>query len=411
MTERKCVWQCRLACGVLSILITVLFVGCVTDPPTAPITLESSKGVASPSRLAEEDSSRPLTREEEYIRKADEILLPKSRGNMYFEVFQSMRNGSLCTQGEYNSTLGAVYYVGDTFFWWDSSDLTVADGDEFIRHMYWCGTYTYTTVQGRERTVHAYSTDHDLAVAFVRRKFGLYDETEQAAGSINSSPSTTDESIGQPRLVGTGTGFFVTNDGYILTCYHVVKDGQLFGVIANDDSLMTAHLVSFDDGNDLALLKVDSASTPVNFGRQVAVRVGEPVFTVGFPSPDVQGYVPKVTKGIVSSLTGLKDDVRVMQFDAAIQPGNSGGPLLTEDGRVVGVVNARAAELFYANATGALAQNVNFAVKRDFVMAFLQGQSDVCPKLRTLGGNSGKPEDTVADTMSSVVLIAAFVSE
>ena len=132
---------------------------------------------------------------------------------------------------------------------------------------------------------------------------------------------------------------------------------------------------------------------------------------VGFPSPDVQGYVPKVTKGIVSSLTGLKDDVRVMQFDAAIQPGNSGGPLLTEDGRVVGVVNARAAELFYANATGALAQNVNFAVKRDFVMAFLQGQSDVCPKLRTLGGNSGKPEDTVAATMSSVVLIAAFVSE
>lgn len=322
-----------------------------------------------------------------------------------------MATGSLCIRGEYNYQLSKWFYTGDIFYWVDSSNATIADEDIFHGDMYWCGTYTYTTVKKVERTVHVYTTKYDLAIQLVRKQFNLYDPPDQGANTNTPPTSETTASSAQPILVGCGTGFFVTTDGYLLTCLHVIKKGHSYSVLSNSGVVKAASLVGFDEVMDLALLKVDCVSQPLNFGSIDNIRLGEAVFTIGFPSPEIQGLAPKVTKGIVSSLTGANDDVKSLQIDAAVQPGNSGGPLLTETGRVIGVVNARADDVLYATATGSPAQNVNYAAKREFVIAFLQSQADVWAKLQRIGSPAKTAEDAINNATPSVVLVAAFATE
>jgi len=326
-----------------------------------------------------------------------------------------MEHGALCRRGEYDYYLGEWYYTGEIFFWVDCTNATVADEDRFHGDMYWCGTYTYITVQNVEKTVHAYTTDLGVAVARVRQSFNLYDPPDQGVdATLPSAPETTSQgsdASSQVVQVGSATGFFVTTDGYILTCYHAVKDGIGFLILKNDGAVEPASIVAFDETSDLALLKADCVSTPVNFGRMADIQLGQSVFTIGYPSPQLQGLDAKVTKGVISSLTGLHGDVKVLQIDAAIQPGNSGGPLVTENGKVVGVVNAQANEVFYSRVTGSAPQNVNFAVKREFVMAFLQSQAEVASNLQTLGSGSTSPEEAIAETVPSVVLVSVFAEE
>lgn len=100
----------------------------------------------------------PLGAEGTYIQQASNILLPKSWKNMNFKILQSLEHGALCTRGEYDYDLGSWYYTGETFFWVDSDNTTVADEDTFHGDMYWCGTYSYVTVKNVEKTVHAYTT-------------------------------------------------------------------------------------------------------------------------------------------------------------------------------------------------------------------------------------------------------------
>jgi len=388
------------------VLLVTFLAGCATPyhPSAAPETEGPSGGTETTAG-----------REGEYIQQAKKTLLPKSWKNMQFKILQSMEDGALCVRGEFDYTLGDWFYTGETFFWVDSSNSTVADEDRFHGDMYWCGTYTYTTVKNIEKTVHAYTTDYNLAVALVRQKFNLYDPPNQGPdASVQSAPQAMDHTAkvgSQPVHIGSGTGFFITVDGYILTCYHVVRNGDSFLILSNDDSVTEANLVAFDETSDLALLKAECVSKPVNFGRMADIQLGQSVFTIGFPSPEVQGPSPKVTKGVVSSLTGLQGDVKTLQIDAAIQPGNSGGPLMTESGRVVGIVNAQANEVFYSAVTGSLPQNVNYAVKREFVIAFLQSLPGVASKLLTVGSGSKTPEEAVSDTISSVVLVGAFAAK
>jgi len=103
-------------------------------------------------------------------------------------------------------------------------------------------------------------------------------------------------------------------------------------------------------------------------------ETGEDVFTVGFPRPTIQGIEVKVTKGIISSQKGLRDDNACYQLDASIQPGNSGGPVCDSKGRLVGVVVSMLDQLSVASATGSIPQNVNYAIKVSVVSSFLDSQ-------------------------------------
>jgi S1-C subfamily serine protease len=178
-------------------------------------------------------------------------------------------------------------------------------------------------------------------------------------------------------LAGSGTGFFVSSSGLLVTATHVVEGASGVWVAVNDE-VWPAKVLKLDSANDVAILKVE-VPVPVPFlplADSAAIRMGTDVFTVGFPNIQIQGVSPKLTRGEVSSLTGMQDDPRFFQISVPVQPGNSGGPLLNLHGRVVGIVVSRLDDRFTLFASGALPQNVNYAIKSSYVRALLDDVPD-----------------------------------
>lgn len=136
---------------------------------------------------------------------------------------------------------------------------------------------------------------------------------------------------------GFGSGFIISEDGYVITNAHVVRDAIEIRVGLHDRREFLAELVGADVGSDVALLKLDAADlTAVRIGDSDELKVGEWVLAIGSPF----GFEHTATQGIVSALArSLPDDTYVpfIQTDVAVNPGNSGGPLFNTDGEVVGV--------------------------------------------------------------------------
>jgi serine protease Do len=145
---------------------------------------------------------------------------------------------------------------------------------------------------------------------------------------------------GRPEGVALGSGFVVEQDGYIVTNNHVVDNADTVKVRFSDEREFDATVVGTDPQTDLALIKIDTNGLPVlALGDSDAVRVGEDVIAVGNPF----GLGGTVTRGIVSAMArdiNAGPYVDFIQTDAAINRGNSGGPLLNLDGQVIGVNSA-----------------------------------------------------------------------
>lgn len=144
-----------------------------------------------------------------------------------------------------------------------------------------------------------------------------------------------------PMPVGTGSGFIVSPDGYIVTNHHVAAEADGLKVTLQDGRVFDATVVGTDPQTEVALLKVEASGLPtVTLGNSDAVRVGEWVLAVGSPF----GLDHTVTSGIVSaqgrSEVGIVDYANFIQTDAAINPGNSGGPLINLHGEVIGMNTA-----------------------------------------------------------------------
>lgn len=168
------------------------------------------------------------------------------------------------------------------------------------------------------------------------REFGGPDTNQRSNRQWKSRPHRD-----VPRPVSQGSGFFISEDGYLVTNNHVVADGQTFSVTMTDGTELDAKLIGKDERTDLAVLKVDSDKkfTYVAFADDNAVRVGDWVIAVGNPF----GLGGTVTSGIVSARgrdigAGPYDDF--LQIDAAVNRGNSGGPAFNINGQVVGVNTA-----------------------------------------------------------------------
>jgi co-chaperonin GroES (HSP10) len=174
--------------------------------------------------------------------------------------------------------------------------------------------------------------------------------------------------------ISTGTGFFVAPNGYLVTNNHVIDDTTDYAVRDFKGRFYRTQLIARDPKHDLALLKVAGNFPSLRIAHSDTVSKGQRVFAVGYPQIAIQGNESKVTDGIISSFSGIRNDDDWFQISVPIQGGNSGGPLVTESGSVVGVVVASVnVSRFYAKA-GTLPQNVNYAIKSKLVLDFLKAQ-------------------------------------
>ena len=168
----------------------------------------------------------------------------------------------------------------------------------------------------------------------------------------------------------SGTGFFVTQMGHILTNHHVIDGCQNVQVRVNgDDHKVT--VIAVDTINDLALLQSDiNPSSVFPISRETPYLLQD-VYVAGYPFGNEISSSVKVTAGIVSSLTGIGDNVSNIQIDAALQPGNSGGPIIDEYGNAIGVAVAKLDHTAIAHLFDAVPENVNFGIRSSIAGSLL----------------------------------------
>lgn len=208
----------------------------------------------------------------------------------------------------------------------------------------------------------------------------------EKVASVQPSPSTVAPLKTPPATpnspdFSTGSGFFVTPDGYFVTNYHVIAGAQKIALVDVNSKWHMATVVRVDKANDIAVLKADGKFKAIPVVTSRTAKRGQSVITVGYPHADIQGLEPKVTGGIINSLTGINNDARTFQISVPLQSGNSGGPLVTLDGNVIGVVAMKLSALVVLEETGDLPQNVNYAVKSNYLTEVLIGIPGVERKL------------------------------
>jgi hypothetical protein len=320
--------------------------------------------------LSKEDAMKLHQRNQEIL-AANKLISSKSIGSADYSIFQVLDDGLLIRvhrgsikQGGVNTDLVILYGVAKG---------TAGEGDYYKSDLYWCGNYTYIASTGVSATVNAYCLDKTEAIERVGATLrGEAENSHEDGGEVTSRPNSGPSEIPAP-LVGassSGSGFFVGKAGYFVTNAHVVERGKEFNVFYSGRSLK-AELIKVSKVADLALLKVSESVTGMEIAETDA-ELGEDVFAVGFPNPTIQGMEVKVTKGVISSSKGFQDDETRYQIDAAVQPGNSGGPLCDKSGRLVGVVVSGLNQIAVAKETGSIPQNVNYAIKASEVNALLR---------------------------------------
>lgn len=174
--------------------------------------------------------------------------------------------------------------------------------------------------------------------------------------------------------IASGTGFAVSASGYFVTNHHVIE-GCIKTNILFEGNAIAAAIITVDMVNDLALLKASLTPNSVfKISNDNPHLLGD-IYVAGYPYGNSLSSSIKVTKGIVSSLVGIGNNSSVFQIDAAIQPGNSGGPIVDPNGNVVGVAVASLDQKAIFERFGALPQNTNFGIKSTVLTNLLKSNS------------------------------------
>ncbi|MCE9615083.1 MAG: trypsin-like peptidase domain-containing protein [Lentisphaerae bacterium] len=182
-------------------------------------------------------------------------------------------------------------------------------------------------------------------------------------GQVPAVPNAPGGHMAPPDA--SGTAFCISTNGYFITCAHVVANASSITLSTAGQSL-SAEIVRVDRVNDLAVLRANGTGfTAVPLALDDP-HLGDKVFTVGYPNPDLQGLAPKYTDGAISALSGIMDDPRAYQITVPVQGGNSGGPLVDQSGNCVGIVVSKLNAVVVLEYTGDIPQNVNFAVKAGY---------------------------------------------
>ena len=233
-----------------------------------------------------------------------------------------------------------------------------------------------------------------------------------AHAQVPAQQAVTPMAPHSPQRVATGTGFFITADGYFVTCFHVIVGAQSVALRNLKGQTFAARVVLTDRANDLAILKAEGSFKPLAVGASGDMRRGAAIVTMGFPNVRQQGIEPKVTDGIINSFSGANNDPRVFQVSAPVQTGNSGGPLVNMEGNVVGVVASKLDAAAVARQTGDIPQNVNYAIKAQYLQELLERAGAAEPRLREglikpHAGEKARVVDIVPALEDGIALVVA----
>ena len=352
-----------------------------TPPSVTIIRSDGKKITFNETRLSDADRR--------YCRMAKKVL-DTTFLDIPYRVFQVLGDGVLASERANNNTLGETFFI-----WGDYTD-SAAEGIEYQNDLYWAGSYHYTTVKNKQTTI---------------RSFALTLEDAIEIWELRSNPPKKPKKEGRidGRATGTssGTGFAITKNGHIVTNSHVIGAAESIRVFV-DGKWTAAALIANDKKNDLAIIKINKPTLPLYLKEIEGPGLGDPMTVAGFPNPLIQGRSIKVTKGTLSGLKGMADDIRHFQIDAAVQPGNSGGPLLDSTGAVVGIVNARLNDAAVMKLTGSVPQNVNYAIKVDYLIPLIKTVKGLHQKLK--GADAKDNLDLDELEQGSVLLIEATTS-
>lgn len=176
----------------------------------------------------------------------------------------------------------------------------------------------------------------------------------------------------KPELASSGTAFYISAEGHVLTNAHVVAACSWLEIKPIGMAPVPARVVASDDRNDLAVIQTKQRASRFARFRAGVVRQGETVVVYGFPLSDAIASTGNATTGNITALAGLRDDTRMLQISAPVQPGNSGGPLMDTTGAVIGVVVAKLNAAKVMEVIGDIPQNINFAIKANVAKGFLE---------------------------------------
>ena len=251
--------------------------------------------------------------------------------------------------------------------------LTLTNGDTYVgefkdNNFNGQGTYTFgpNSEWSGDRYVGEFKNDkkHGQGTYFFADgtvETGLWEDGE-LQGAVTSPEVVENVNPDETLEVASGTGFYVSDDGHIITNHHVI-DGCMDIKVQSQGELIPTIRLAEDKQNDLALLKVSQKPRYVFALSNNSPYPLQEIIVAGFPFGDRYSSTLKFTKGIVSSLAGLGDNYSEIQIDAALQQGNSGGPIIDEYGNVIAVAVAKLDAKYMFENFGIIPENTNFGVK------------------------------------------------
>lgn len=208
---------------------------------------------------------------------------------------------------------------------------------------------------------------------FLNIEFKNADQTKTVSKFIKMFPQKDSNIEEENEIVkSSGSGFFITKNGVIATNSHVVSGAKKITISylnsSNETITLNAKILLDDKSNDVALIKIDDSNfkdlTSIPYTITQNGEIGQKVFTIGFPLNNVMGSNFKVNDGIISSKSGILDDIRFYQISVPLQPGNSGGPLFNDEGNIVGITSSR----LNGESIGTKIENVNYAIKASYLL-------------------------------------------
>ena len=202
------------------------------------------------------------------------------------------------------------------------------------------------------------------------------EEPEVATEPVEEEPDMAAKPIDESELIiiGSGSGFFISSQGHIVSNAHVVGGCKKIKVYENGKEILL-NILDTDTKNDVGLVKGKFKNTKYLNIKSDGAELGEDIVAFGYPLVDTLSDSVKLTKGIVSALAGPNNNFAMIQIDAALQPGNSGGPVLNMNGLVVGIASSGLSKLKMAKEQKILPENVNFAVAAPTIVKFLKANN------------------------------------